>query len=432
MYVCRQAARADCRSIDRMGFASLTIGPPFCKLAQFMRIAIAYHFFAHYRAAVMESLARDCALDVTFIADETEAGGTIAPWIRSDGVQFMRSRCFHLGPLMVQPWLPFHLLIRRYDHVILLGNAAWPTTWLAAIIASLRGAKVHFWTHGWVRPETGFIASFRSAFYRLADNLLLYGHYAKCLGVSHGFRPERLHVIYNSLDAAAQRRFGNAVVPADLQAIRQTLFGDRNTLPLLMCSTRITRLRRLDLLLDAMHQLKDEGFDLNLLLVGDGPEKPALEVQVKRLGLAVHFYGACYDEPTLARLTMSADLTVAPGKIGLTAMQSLGYGTPVLTHGDFANQMPEWEAIIPGKTGDLFKNEDVADLAATIRRWFEASPDRQTVRDECFSMIDRFWNPENQHRLILRALRGLPADDLETAMPGILATRNTPTCTENR
>jgi glycosyltransferase involved in cell wall biosynthesis len=79
--------------------------------------------------------------------------------------------------------------------------------------------------------------------------------------------------------------------------------------------------------------------------------------------------------------------------------------------------MPEWEAIIPGKTGDLFLNEDVEDLARVLERWFANAPDRQALRDQCFRMIDRFWNPQNQHRLIRRALDGLPANDLDAALP---------------
>lgn len=390
-----------------------------------MRVAIGYHFIAHYRAAVMESLMRDPALEVTFIADETEPGKTIQPWRRPDTARFLQSRCYQVGPLMLQPWLPWHLLVHRYDHVILLANAAWPTMWLAALTARARGARVHFWTHGWVKPESGIAARIRNIFYRLGHTLLLYGHYAKCIGVANGFTPERLHVIYNSLDAEAQQRLRSSVGPDELLELKRKLFPGRETLPLLICSSRLMKVRRLDMLLEAMHALRTRGLDLNLLLVGDGPEREPLSNQASALGLAVHFFGACYDEPMLGRLTMMSDLTVAPGKVGLTAMQSLGYGTPVLTHGDFADQMPEWEAIIPGKTGDLFANGDVVDLARAIERWFSSSPDREQVRAACYRMIDRFWNPANQHRLIKRALSGHPADDLDAALPLSAPVENT-------
>ena len=42
---------------------------------------------------------------------------------------------------------------------------------------------------------------------------------------------------------------------------------------------------------------------------------------------------------------------VSPGNVGLTAIHSLSYGTPVLTHNNFNNQMPEVESIQPGFNG---------------------------------------------------------------------------------
>ena len=77
--------------------------------------------------------------------------------------------------------------------------------WLAAILGRLRGKRVYFWTHGWQQHERGLKALVRNTFYRLAHGLLLYGHYAKMIGLSHGFDPDRMHVIYNSLDYDRQR-----------------------------------------------------------------------------------------------------------------------------------------------------------------------------------------------------------------------------------
>jgi hypothetical protein len=57
-----------------------------------------------------------------------------------------------------------------------------------------------FWTHGWTRPDRGLKRVFRGTFYRLAHSLLLYGHYARDIGLREGISPARLRVIYNSLD----------------------------------------------------------------------------------------------------------------------------------------------------------------------------------------------------------------------------------------
>ena len=107
---------------------------------------------------------------------------------------------------------------------------------------------------------------------------------------------------------------------------------------------------------------------------------------------------------------MSANLTVSPGQVGLTAMHSLAYGTPVITHDDPAHQMPEWEAIVPGKTGDLFKRGDALDLAATIRKWCVNPWPDDDVRSQCMAVIEQHYNPQFQQQVINRAVAGLPAD----------------------
>lgn len=73
----------------------------------------------------------------------------------------------------------------------------------------------------------------------------------------------------------------------------------------------------------------------------------------ERVDKNVWFYGSCYDEQTNAELIYNADMCVAPGNVGLTAIHAMTFGCPVITHSDFKWQMPEFEAIHPGKTGDF-------------------------------------------------------------------------------
>ena len=99
-----------------------------------------------------------------------------------------------------------------------------------------------------------------------------------------------------------------------------------------------------------------------------------------------------------------ADLTVSPGKIGLTAMHSLMYGTPVVTHGDLDAQMPEVEAIEEGRTGAFFRRGDARDLAATIAGWLDAGLPRAQVRQAARAAIKAKWTPQGQARIIEEAL----------------------------
>ena len=78
----------------------------------------------------------------------------------------------------------------------------------------------------------------------------------------------------------------------------------------------------------------------------------------------------CFDEKINAELIYNADLCVAPGNIGLTAMHVLMFGCPAISHNNFKWQMPEFESIIPGHTGDFFEYDNVEDLARSISQWF--------------------------------------------------------------
>lgn len=371
-----------------------------------------YHFFAHYRAAVMRQLLDSPMHDYVLVGDRQPTDPSIKPWDIPPTVPLIAAPCRQpMRGLMLQRGLVRLALRGDIDQIIYLGNAAWPSTWLSAAVARLMGKRVWFWSHGWTRPEAGFKDQVRRWFYKLAHGLLLYGHVAKNLGVAKGFAPESLYVIYNSLDYEAQKQARSRVTDQRLDELRKQLF-DQPDRPVVVCTTRLTALRRLDLLMRALDLLTREGHHVNLLLVGDGPQREPLKQMARQLRLGVNFFGPCYDEQALAELVMCAHATVAPGQVGLTAMHSLAYGTPVITHDDVDEQMPEWEAIIPGQTGDFFTRGDVRDLAEVIQKWTQSPRPPREVQECCFRVIDRFYNPDFQRVAIERAINGKPADDL--------------------
>ncbi|MGC3973858.1 MAG: glycosyltransferase [Nitrospira sp.] len=347
--------------------------------------------------------------DYFLVGDRSDPDRSIEPWQPPEEKLFY-TPCTKLTPTLVwQRGLIRLSLQRDIDVMIFLGNANFLSTWVAALLAKLTGKRVLFWTHGWLQHERGMKAMFRNLFYRCADGLLLYGHRAKKIGVQNGFAAETLYVVYNSLDYHTQRQIRVGTSHDRLKRIRRQLFPDSQA-PILICTGRLVKPKDFGLLLEAMALLQEQGFESCLLLVGEGPERTFLTERSKQLGLTVNFYGHCYDEARLAELIMSANVTVSPGQIGLTAMHSLAYGTPVITHNDPDSQGPEWEAIIPGETGDFFKRGDVSDLANTIHKWcLRAWPDTNVSR-ACTALIEDYYNPLFQKTIIERSVVGLPAD----------------------
>lgn len=158
-----------------------------------------------------------------------------------------------------------------------------------------------------------------------------------------------------------------------------------------------------------MRLLRNEGVLVNFLVVGSGPAEDELKQMAKDLCLPVCFWGQSYDESALARLYAMSDLTVIPDKAGLTVIQSLAYGVPVLAHDDWESQGPEWEAIVPGKTGLYFASGDVLGLSRAIKDWFDRVDDQSEVSRACHEVVERHYNVEYQRLVIDAAVSGLSA-----------------------
>ena len=69
----------------------------------------------------------------------------------------------------------------------------------------------------------------------------------------------------------------------------------------------------------------------------------------------IDFIDATYKEVEIGSIFLKADLLVSPGNVGLNAVHALSYGTPVITHNNVNNQMPEHETIIENFNGCSIK-----------------------------------------------------------------------------
>jgi glycosyltransferase involved in cell wall biosynthesis len=384
------------------------------------RVAILYPYLAHYREAVFDALSSPAARHrYEIFADRQSNIPSIAtiPPERSRycnpaarlNWRFVRNR----WPFVEVLWQSAALRIAlspEFDSVILLGNVKYISSWLAAVLARITGKRVLMWTHGLLRREQGMRGHLRRAFYRLAHGLLLYGVRARDLLAEQGFDLNRLYVIYNSLDTAAQLRALEVLDNGACAAARRS-YGIPANAPLLIAIGRLVPGKELQLLPQALQILQTQGLDAHLLFIGDGPVRPVLENRARDLGIQrnVHFAGPLYAESDLCPLIAAADLVVSPGPVGLTAMHALIYGTPVITHDDFDQQKPEFEAIEAGRTGAFFRRGDPLDLAETVRTWLSMNGDRRAVALRCRERVLQYYTPDNQRDLIDRAVDGVPA-----------------------
>lgn len=296
------------------------------------------------------------------------------------------------------------LFDKQYDTYVMSGSTRDISGMIFIFLRRLffKKKKVYIWGHGWYGKETKLEAAIKKWIFNSVSGYFVYGERSKKISIEMGASPDKVHAIHNSLHYDEQINLRN-------QMKENTLYKDhfKNDNPTLIFIGRLTKVKQLDMILDALSILNKKGEIYNLVYVGDGSERAMLETKTDELGLrdSVWFYGECYDEATNAELLYNAEVCIAPGNVGLTAMHTLVFGCPVITHDDFKWQMPEYEAIVPNKTGDFFKRNNVQSLADTISKWMASKKHlREEVRQACYNEIDTNWNPYYQIEVFKKVL----------------------------
>ena len=176
--------------------------------------------------------------------------------------------------------------------------------------------------------------------------------------------------------------------------------------PRLVCVTRLVAHKRVHLVLDAVAAAREKVPDLQLHLVGDGPERAALTEQIDRLGLTgcVTVHGRV-DDARRTALLRTAWMTVCASAgegWGLSVVEASALGVPVI-----ALRVPGLQdAVQDGRTGVLVK--DAADLAGAItamalRLADEQEAARWAARSRSWAAEFNWWRTAQQIRLVIEA-----------------------------
>lgn len=365
------------------------------------RALVVYPFLPHYRAGIFEQMDKSNRVEYTFGGDPSGSNG-IAVIDPSSLGRVIQMHTRRVGRLTWQRGAVARAFRGSFDTYIFLGDAAILSTWLAASAARLRRKKVYFWTIGWHRPEVGLRKRIRLAFYRLADGLLLYGNLGRELGLMHGYPANRMHVIYNSHISGAVSKVADETSFEQISAMHFTgaVVG---------AVIRLNSPKNLHLLIEAASILRSRGKSVTILLAGDGPMRPRLAHLAKERGVDLRLLGAIYSPDALARFYESLDVCVVPSAVGLTAIQSLSHGIPVISDDDDYSQMPEVEAIRPGVTGERYEAGNVSALADAMSAWIGRSErERASISLGCRKEVESRWSPATQ---LVRIEEAIGAND---------------------
>lgn len=295
------------------------------------------------------------------------------------------------------------LLFKPYRHYIMTGEPFCLSTWMFLFLSKFTSKQVIGWTHGWYGREGLVKSIIKKTFFKLFDKLLVYNDYSINLLAKQGIPKARMFCFANSLDSDRIKAIREQITVSD---IYYQHFGNHH--PVLIYCGRIQKRKKLELLIDCLKRLNQKGCHTNLMIVGADDEHTGIEQMVQEKGLTdkVWFYGACYQEQQLGEFFHNATVCISPGNVGLTAIHALSYGCPVITHGDFPYQMPEFEAIRPDKTGAFYRRDDIDDMVRVVERWLiDKADSRAEIRQMAYKEIDRKWNIHYQINVLKKILK---------------------------
>jgi glycosyltransferase involved in cell wall biosynthesis len=226
-----------------------------------------------------------------------------------------------------------------------------------------------------------------------AAHVLCPSSYLRELALAWGPAPERVSVLPNPAPALE-------LLPGRDEA-RRSLGLNGATLAF---AGRLTRQKSLELALEALAQ--NDGVEL--LLAGEGDERPALERRAAELGLTarVRFLGALPRERVL-ELFRAADAAVLSStweNFPHTVVEALAVGTPVLA----TSAGGVGEVLYDGRNGLLVPPGDADALADAVRRFFADDELRARLRQTAAPSVADYAAERVYGRLeeILREVAG--------------------------
>lgn len=192
-----------------------------------------------------------------------------------------------------------------------------------------------------------------------------------------------------------------------------------NSQPVILCVARLSSEKGLPGLLEAFASVVKTHPDCTLTLVGDGPERVALERQARLLGLGnkIHLAGRQSEDATLALIAKSDMLVVASFMEGLpiVLMEAMAAGTPVIA--SHIAGIPE--LVEHGKTGLLFAPSDWPALTSAMICLLDDLELRAALAENALKAVRAAFDVERSAAQLVQIFdrRSLPGSELRVGSP---------------
>lgn len=235
------------------------------------------------------------------------------------------------------------------------------------VLATVWGAEYH------VNPD-GLLGRLVHHTQERADHLVAVSDYLRERGIEvFDCDPDRISVIPNAVDTGMFR----SDVDSDIRAAYDIPAND----VLVTTVRRLVEEKRVDDLIAAAATVVEDREDVTVLIVGDGPERPALERQAREEGVEdnIVFTGALPHDDIPAVMAASDVFVLSTEQEGMaTALLEAmaGGAVPIATAGTGND-----EVVVDGESGLLYETGDTDALAEGIMRLVTRPDTRRRMAD---------------------------------------------------
>lgn len=206
-----------------------------------------------------------------------------------------------------------------------------------------------------------FVTIVKWYIYKIVDVNLNYVNEAYDLLNTYGVPQEKIFVTFNSpdtdvlLEAYEEAKWQGPLLP--LNKYRIITVG------------RLVRWKRVDLLIQAFEILTKSYEEVELVIIGTGPEEKKLKELAKNVHIEryIKFEGSVYDPVRLGQYYLSSQIFVQPGMGGLAINEAMCFGKPIICS---ICDGTEKDLVREGFNGIYFKEGDADDLANKIENLY--------------------------------------------------------------
>ncbi len=299
------------------------------------KLALQQRVLPSYRVPFFDLLAQSCESMSLFAGQarpaEMIAGGKphIANYVEAKNIHLFSGAFYFCHQQGFINWLAEY----NPDALIVEANPRYLSTPAAIRWMHARGRKVIGWGLGAPKQSGAW-----GQFIRQFDAMISYSQRGADEYATLGFPREKIFVAHNSVSAKPTLNPSRG----SGQAVERLTF---NVQPTLLFVGRLQARKRVDSLLRACAEIESNP---RLLIIGDGPERTALQALAKEIYPSAEFIGAKHGAE-LKPYFEQADLFVLPGTGGLAVQEAMSYGLPVIvakgdgTQDDLVREENGWQ-----------------------------------------------------------------------------------------